>query len=864
MKQTRATVRWGASFALVVSLALPSAPLAQGLPFDLPVATGASAYDSRIPTPDSVLGHRIGTRHTRPDQLGEYFRAVAGASDRVWLGFHGTSHGGRPLVHAIVTSPANHARLESIRAANLRLSDSPGAVSDAELSGMPTIVYMGYSVHGNEASGSEAGVLTLYHLAAGEGEAVARTLDQTVVIIDPSLNPDGRARFADWVNHNRGQVPTADSQDREHNEPWPGGRTNHYFFDLNRDWLPAQHPESQGRLELFHTWRPQLHLDFHEMGGDATYFFQPGVPSRNNPNTPDRVHELTMEVAGYHARALDGIGALYYTRESFDDFYYGKGSTYPDVNGAIGILFEQASSRGLRAETRFGTLDYAFTVRNQFLTSLSSLEAAVSMRERLLRHHRDFYREAPGVARRSSVRGWIWSTEGDRTRAQELARMLLRHRIQVYELAREVRQDGRVYRPGHAYVVPLDQPQARLILGAMERRFEFEDSLFYDVSTWTSPLAFGVPHSELRSDPRRLLGSSVPAVRDDGGAVLGGRASYAYVMEWGQYFAPRALYRLQEAGVRPVLVTQPFETVVGGAVRRFERGGIVVPLAERDAEGDPAAAAERVHSLVEQLAREDHVRFHAVSTGLNPVGVDLGSRGGSVLDAPRIALLSGAGTRANEVGETWHLLDHRMRIPVSLLDVGSVARADLARYNTIVMAGYNGGLSSAAEERLAAWVREGGLLIATTTSVPWVLRTGLVDERTRDPARDTALVAYGDVEGRRGVQQIGGSIFEVVLDGTHPLTLGYEERAPVFRDSRIFLEPSREPGANVALYTGNPLLSGHISDANLELIRSGAAIVARRAGSGRVVLFADNPNFRAFWYGTNGLFMNAVMFGRSF
>jgi len=863
MKQTRATGRWGAALALIL-LGFPSAPRAQGLPFDLPVQTGASGYDPRIPTPESVFGHRIGARHTRPDQLVEYFRAVAGASERVSLGFHGSTHGGRPLVHAIVTSAANHARLESIRAANLRLSDSPEAVSDAELAGMPTIVYMGYSVHGNEASGSEAGVLALYHLAAGEGEAVMRTLDETVVIIDPSLNPDGRARFADWVNHNRGRVPTTDSQDREHNEPWPGGRTNHYFFDLNRDWLPAQHPESQGRLELFHAWRPQLHLDFHEMGGDATYFFQPGVPSRNNPNTPQRVHDLTMEVAGYHARALDRIGALYYTRESFDDFYYGKGSTYPDVNGAIGILFEQASSRGLRADTRFGTLEYAFTVRNQFLTSLSSLEAAVSMRDRLLRHHRDFYREAPTVARRSAVRGWIWSTEGDRTRAHELARMLLRHRIQVFDLAREVRQDGRVYRPGQAYLVPLDQPQSRLILGAMERRFEFEDSLFYDVSTWTSPLAFGVPHSELRSDPRGLLGAAVTEMREDGGAMLGGRADYAYLMEWGQYHAPRALNRLQEAGVRPLLVTQAFETVVGGTAQRFERGAIVVPLAERDAAGDPAAGAERVHALVERLAREDHVRFYAVSTGLNPAGVDLGSRGGAVLDAPRVALLSGAGTRANEVGEAWHLLDHRMGIPVSLVDVGGVARADLSRYNTIVMAGYVGGLTPAAEERLAGWVRDGGLLIATTTSVPWVLRNDLVDERLREPARDTTRVAYGDVEGRRGVQQIGGSIFEVVLDTTHPLALGYEERVPVFRDNRVFLEPSREPGANVALYGESPLLSGHISDVNLELVRSSAAIVARRVGSGRVVLFADNPNFRAFWYGTNGLFMNAVMFGRSF
>jgi hypothetical protein len=857
------TIRTGAASGLLGVLLLAQGPLvAQGLPFDLPVRTGASAYGDAVPTPEQVIGHRIGTRHTRPDQLVEFFRAVAGASDRVTLHVHGRSHGGRPLVHAVVTSPANHARLEQIRQANLRLSEAPGEVSDAEVAGMPAVVYMGYSVHGNEASGSEAGVLTLYHLAAGEGPAVQQVLDNTVVIIDPSLNPDGRARFADWVNHNRGRVATADPQDREHNEPWPGGRTNHYFFDLNRDWLPAQHPESQGRLELYYRWRPQLHLDFHEMGGDATYFFQPGVPSRNNANTHPRVHELTMEVARYHARALDGIGALYYTRESFDDFYYGKGSTYPDVTGAIGILFEQASSRALRSETAWGELTYPFTIRNQFLTSLSSLEAAAGIRERLLRHQRDMYREAPEVARRSPVKAWVIGLEGDRTRAQALAQMLLRHRIRLHELAREFRQDGQAFRPGSAFVVPVDQPQARLVLGAMERRFEFDDSLFYDVSTWTTPLAFGVPHVEVRASPVALLGRPITEMPFDGGGVVGGRAPYAYVMEWGRTFAPRALYRLQEAGIRPALLVEPFESTGAGQPRRFQRGAIVVPVEQRDAASP--LAADRVHALVDSLAREEHVVFHAVATGLNPVGVDLGSRGARVLEMPRIALLSGTGTRSSEVGETWHLLDHRLGIPVSLLDVGAVARADLGRYNTLVMAGYVSGLTGAAAERVRDWVRAGGTLIATTSSVPWVLQQELLDERLRETASDTVAVAYGDTEAWRGVQQIGGSIFEVELDTTHPLAFGYGRQLPVFRDNQVFLQPSRQPGANVAVYAREPLLSGHVSTRNLQLARGSASIVARRAGGGRVILFTDNPNFRAFWYGTNGLFLNAVFFGRSF
>ena len=318
---------------------LPAQQLPLGETFEV---DGVTAYASDVPTPDEILGFSVGSRHTRPDELVSYFEAVAASSDRVRVETHGSSHEGRPLVHAIVSSPANLARLEAIREADVRLFASPRSVSDRELDAMPGIVYLAYSVHGNEASGSEASLLALYHLAAGSGPAVDRVLSDLVVIVDPSLNPDGRDRFVDWVNRNRGSVPTTDSQDREHNEPWPGGRTNHYWFDLNRDWLPVTQPESRARLQLFGNWRPQLLLDFHEMGGNSTFFFQPGVPSRTNPNTPASNQELTARIATYHARAFDGIGQPYFSEETFDDFFYGKGSTYPDLNGAVGILFDMS------------------------------------------------------------------------------------------------------------------------------------------------------------------------------------------------------------------------------------------------------------------------------------------------------------------------------------------------------------------------------------------------------------------------------------------------------------------------------------------------------------------------------------------
>ncbi|GIV60926.1 MAG: peptidase M14 [Rhodothermaceae bacterium] len=832
---------------------------AQSLPFPMEVPLpGVTGYDSSIPKPEEVIGHQIGTKHTEPHQVVAYFEAVAAASDRVVLREHGRTYEGRPLIHAVITSPANHERLEAIRAANLRLSEAPGEVGDDELATMPVVLYQGYSIHGNEASGTEAAVLYLYHLAAGQGPAVEDALESAVVLLDPLFNPDGRNRFTTWVNRNRGAVATADPQDREHNEPWPGGRTNHYWFDLNRDWLPAQHPESRGRLALFHHWRPQVLTDHHEMGGNATYFFQPGVPSRTHPLTPPLNQELTAEIATYHGRALDRIGSLYYTEESFDDFYYGKGSTYPDVNGAVGILFEQASSRALKREVVDGTLDYAFTVRNQFATSLSTLEAAVHLRERLLRYQRDFYAGAADVARRLPVKAYVIGLEPGRTRAQALAELLLRHRIRVHELARDVQAEGKTFRAGQAYVVPLDQPQVRLVQAMMERVHTFEDSLFYDVSTWTLPLAFDVPHAALRQAPDGLLGPALTRVTRDGGRLVGGRSEVAYVMRWNRYFAPRALYKLQAAGVRPRLMPDPFTVRTGGQEVAFERGAVIIPVVGRDG---PVGG---VHDLVARLVEEDHVEIYAVEAGLTPAGPDLGGPGTTVLEQPRLALITGDGTSAYDAGEVWHLLTERFRIPVTLLDADRVARADLNRYNTLILAG--GSYDALPGETVKAWVRGGGRLIALGSAAGWVLRQELARLEEKPFNLDSLLrgLPYDRLDEARGAQVIGGTIFEVVLDTTHPLAFGLGPTLPVFRDHSTFYRPAEEPGTNVGVYAEAPVLSGYISRERLAQASGSAAVVARRYGRGRVVLIMDNPNFRAFWWGSNRLFLNALFFGGAF
>ncbi|MEM6327753.1 MAG: M14 family zinc carboxypeptidase, partial [Bacteroidota bacterium] len=770
----------------------------------------------------------------------------------VTMGIHGTTYEGRRLVHAIVTSEANHARLGALREANLHLSDAPGSVTEADLAAMPVVVYQGYTVHGNEASGVEAALVYLYHLAAAQGADIDRQLREAVILLDPLMNPDGSDRFVDWVNGYRGTTATADPQNREHRAAWPGGRTNHYLFDLNRDWLPTELRESRARMAWWHSWRPQVSTDHHEMGGEATFFFQPGIPSRNNPNTPARTFELTAEIATYHAAELDRIGQLYYSEESFDDYYYGKGSTYPDINGAVGILFEQGSSRALLRETeQNGLLTYPVTVRNQLATSISTLRAAVAMREDLLRHTRTFYSA-------TKPRGaYVIALDQQRSRGQALAQTLRRSRVQMYDLAGDTRVGGRTLSPGQALVVPLDQPQGRLVTAAMERVTTFTDSLFYDVSAWTFPMAYGADVTEVDRTPR--LGAEVETPAFDGGRVVGGEARVAYAIPWGRYFAPRALRRLHDAGLRVRLATSPFEAMSGGSLRTFDPGTLIVQTQQ------DRISSDTVHAVVARATRHDHVEAFALNSGLTPSGNDLGSRSWPVLRRPEIGLLAGNGTSQYGVGEVWHLLSDRFGQEVSLLDPDALPSLD--RYTTLILPnGWYNTLDSSDVERMTRWVREGGVVIGIQGGAQWAARGGLLPSPPRSVPPDTTAYPYAMRDEARGAQALGGSILDLVLDPTHPLAYGYGDRVPVFKSGTgVFAPDSTNSGVDVGRYSASaPVLSGYASEEMRERLAGAAALRAARLGRGRVVLMDFNPSFRAFWYGTDGLLLNAIYFGRTF
>ena len=545
---------------------------AQELTYYLPDSV---TYNPAIPKPKDIVFHEVGEWHITHDRLVNYMRAIAGAAPtRVKLETMGYTYEKRPQVLLIITSPRNHQRLEEIRLQHVQLID-PSKSATLPIDNMPVVVYIGHSIHGNESSGANASLLTAYYLAAAQGKQVDDLLENVVILFDPSFNPDGLQRFSTWANQHKSKNLVSDPNSREFNEVWPGGRFNHYWFDLNRDWLPAIHVESQNRLKWFHAWKPNILTDHHEQGSNATFFFQPGVPSRVNPLTPEKNQELTSKLGKFHAAFLDRIGSMYFTKENYDDFYYGKGSTFPDVQGCIGVLFEQASSRGHLQETSNGLLSFPSTIRNQFVTALSTLEGAKALRKEFLEHQGDFYRQASNRASAYAVKGYVFGDKNDWSKTNHFAEMLKRQQIEINYLPSDWK-DGDFDRSA-AYMVSLNQPQHSLIRAIFEKTLDYKDSLFYDITAWTLPMAFGLPYRELTGP--FSVGDKVgelPVVKT---AIIGGKSQYAYLVEWDELYAPAALHEWLNGGLVVKVATNHFETTVNGANKKFDYGTLVIPVA---------------------------------------------------------------------------------------------------------------------------------------------------------------------------------------------------------------------------------------------------------------------------------------------
>ncbi len=800
------------------------------------------SYNRNIPTPKSIIGHEVGEWHITHDKLVEYMKALAKASDRVFFEDRGKTYEGRPLLLLTITSSKNHQNLEQIRKQHIKATDD----ASVDVSKQPLVVYQGFSIHGNEPSGTNSALVSAYYLAAAEGEEINELLNNTVVLFDPSLNPDGLQRFAYWANTNKADNINPDPNDREYHEVWPGGRTNHYWFDMNRDWLPVQLPESTARIASFHKWLPNILTDHHEMGTNSTFFFQPGIPSRTNPLTPQMNQDLTKEIATYHAKAFDKLGSTYYSEESFDDFYYGKGSTFPDINGSIGILFEQGSSRGHAQESENGVLTFPFTIRNQFTATLSTLEAAKNMRTKILKYQQDFYKNSRSSGENKAI---VFGDEKDAVKTYHLAAVLKKHQIKVHELKTDFTSNGKNFKKGYSYVVPMNQKNNRLVKAMFDVRTTFKDSLFYDVSAWTFNHAFGVDFTDNISLSK--AGKEVVLLKKREGTIKN-ISNVGYLFSWNEYETPKALNAILNKDLRAKVAMKQFKN----DGESFDYGTIFIP-----AQNQKLTEVE-LFNFLDKVAVENHIEIKGVATGLND-GIDLGSRNFRAVKPQKIAMLVGRGMTSYDAGEVWHLLDQRFNMKLTKLDVSYASRINLNKYTTIIIPN-SSSIDSNLEGKLKSWVRNGGVLIGYRNAVNWLSNKKFIDLKFNKVKKDSIKnVSFENKSLQSGAQVIGGAIFEAKIDRSHPVSFGYKnDKIALFRNTRQFIQPDAKSYKNPIQYTNNPLLSGYISKENLEVLKNTVPFKVEKLGAGRVVVFTDNTNFRGFWFGTNKLLMNAIFFGK--
>jgi hypothetical protein len=892
----------------------PSAPPPLLAPLSAGQALALPAVDPEIPSPAAFLGHPLGTRFTRYSDLRAYLAALAAASERVATWDYGATWLDRPLTLVAVSSEANLARLDEIRRDRGLLAD-PSRLAPAERQALaerlPAVVWLAYGVHGDEASSPEAAMATAYLLAAARGP-LAAALERVVVLIDPVSNPDGRERYVASYEERRGAFPDAAAAAAEHHQPWPGGRGNHYLFDLNRDWSWATQPETRARLVAVQQWQPQVYVDLHEMSPSETYFFPPSAEPVNPLIDPRVVRWLATFGRG-NAAAFDRLGWIYFNAESFDLFYPGYADSYLSFRGAVGMTYEMAGGgrAGLALERPDGSvLTLADRVARHLVASLATVETAAAEASRLIA---DF-----AAARTAAVErpGELYLWADGVGEAAALADALRLHGIEVRRLAGAetlpVRRIGGAGETGErafaagTWAVSAAQPLGGLIralldadsplgeefLAHQRRRVEQDlDAAFYDVTAWSLPLAYNVPAWRAEAAAVRAVatvgdarGAAVPGSVATAGAEAGefetavvenavAETAVGWLLPPAGIATYRVAARLQREGVR-------FRVALDGAVfggRSYPTGTLFVPRL-----GNPSAAA-----LLAALAAAEGQPVHAAATSASSGGISLGSPRMADVGRVRAGVIGGAGVRSTSFGALWHLLDRQVEARPTRLDAANLGEVDLSDLEVLVMpdgGGWEGALDEEAAAALEAWLRGGGVLIAVGGAIDWLRARELAtvvawepEDAATDPEAPAgggsgppaAAADAGDADrpaldlARRPLD-VPGAVLATSLAPGHPLAAGVPAPPPVlFTGSRLLL-PTGEPRVDVlTVALGEPVLAGFTWPESRSRLAGALLVASEAVGRGRVVLFSQDPAFRGFWRGTFPLLLNAAVHGPS-
>ncbi|OKS89136.1 M14 metallopeptidase family protein [Mucilaginibacter polytrichastri] len=812
-----------------------------------------TAFAQQIKTPAEFLGYKLGDQFTPHYRIAEYFRYIAQASKNIKLVEYGKTNEGRPLLLAFIASDDNIGKLDEIRQNNMKLA---GLATGGGSTAGPVVVWLSYNVHGNEPASSEAAMQTLYDLVNPANAQTQQWLKNTVVIIDPCLNPDGRDRYVNFYNSVRGVTPDAYNQAREHMEPWPGGRVNHYYFDLNRDWAWQTQKEVQARLVVFNQWLPQVHVDYHEQGYNNPYYFAPAAEPFHKDITPWQ-REFQTTIGKNNAKYFDQHGWTYFTKEEFDLLYPSYGDTYPIYNGSIGMTFEQGGiSAGVAVLTRSGdTLTLADRIEHHHTTGLSTIEMSSVYATKVLTEYKKFFDNGrinpPGEYKTYIVKN------DNPDKIALLAQLLDKNGIQYGYGAAKTSLAGYNYFNGkdEAFtasdkdlVVNAYQSKAVLLNVLFEPKTFIPDSNTYDITAWSLPYAYGLKAYGLKESVKPT-NSTLPAKPVDK-AVLG--TPYAYVGIWQSAKDVRFLAALMKNHIKVHYAELPFEA--GG--KKYGAGSLIITRAGNN--------TPNFEQTVNKVAADNSRQLSVLTSGFVEKGADLGSGYVHNLRQPKVMLIAGDQVNSEEMGEVWHYFEQQINYPITLVRFQDLNRIKMADFDVAIFP--DGNYSDLPVDKLQSWIRDGGKLIAVGDAVGAFVGKGTFaikrkEEKKDDKADAKKFAIIPTYEGRNHEyikSAVPGAIYKINIDNTHPLGFGYPNYYYTLKLSDDVYDFLGDDGWNVGTIKKDAYVSGFAGQKAKAKLVDGLLIGVQNMGRGSVVYFVDDPLFRSFWENGKLLFSNAV------
>jgi len=821
--------------------------------FTLTLFISMATVAQTVQSPEQFLGYKIGTRYTRHHKIVEYFKAVAQAKpDMVKTEKYGETNEGRELMIAYIASPENLQKLDVIRKNNLRIAgltkDRMAPLTD----GSPAIVWLSYNVHGNEPASSEAAMLTLFALVDPNNAQTKEWLKNTIVIIDPCINPDGRDRYVNWYNIAVGKNYNVDPQAREHSEPWPQGRTNHYNFDLNRDWAWQTQIETQQRIKKYNEWMPQVHVDFHEQGYNQPYYFAPAAEPYHEVITQWQ-RDFQEMIGRNHAKYFDANGWLFFTKERFDLFYPSYGDTYPTYNGAIGMTFEQGGiSAGLGVKQKSGdTLTLVDRATHHFTTSLSTIEVSSKNAQKLIDEYKKFFDDNRNAKNDEYKTYIVTSKEANKIAA--IKTLLDRNGIEYGAVSGKIKgyryftnKEEEAQLDDNAIAVSMYQPRSSLAKVLFEQKSKLSDSATYDITAWSIPYAYGVEAYALKERKDGIASS----VKD----IVVANSAYGYLIPYTSINSVQVLAYLLKNDVKVRYADKPFTY----NKKNYDRGTLIV------------LKTSNTHinweTLVAGASMKFNVQVDPVSTGYMDKGADFGSPDVHIIHAPKVALVTGEQVAAGDAGEIWNLFDQTLDYPVTQILANDLGRLNLKNYTVLIIPdGYYRNLNDKTiTEKLKDFEKSGGKIIAVQGAVSalasgdWGIKTKEEKSDAKENKEEYAnLKVYTDREKDYLSDFIPGAVYKVNIDNTHPLGYGYSDYYYTLKQDPGIYEFLKE-GWNVGVLKKDSYTAGFTGFKVKNKLKDGVLFGVTESGSGSFIFFADNPLFRMFWENGKMLFCNAV------